>query len=183
MYRPRILSQTLWWHDQASDQQHARSYLQRLPIFTLTPGSTLLDWQASTFLVCPLIYWSTHIAQLGRNKRKFCGSLYRYLSNHCSFVNHRFVFSCTWIRGSFYPTSIQFISLLDSSDVTPHISLCRSQSRQQNHFWLNGSWPRFKVKFSKQISTLLALSIAIRGARAEVSPKAVGGLLEPIFCT
>ena len=42
-------------------------------------------------------------------------------------------------------------------------------------FWLSWSYPRFKVKFSKHIPTLLALSASIHGVHTEVSPEAIWG--------
>ena len=41
--------------------------------------------------------------------------------------------------------------------------------------WLSGSQPRFRVKFSKQIPTLMALSASTSEVRTEVSPEAVWG--------
>ena len=76
-------------------------------------------------------------------------------------------------RESFFPTTLQFISLSDSSDTTSDISYADLGPGNGTICCLIGAWPRFRVDLAKQIPVILALWATVRGARIVVSPEVV----------
>lgn len=107
-------------------------------------------------------------------QRKFCG--FPYISSTLTIVPLILMdsyFPTPRTREFSYPTTLQFHSLLDSSDTTSDIPYADLGPRKGTICWLVGAWPRFKDDLSKQIPILLALSVTIRGVRTKVSPEVV----------
>jgi len=117
-YQPWILSQIILWLNQASGQQHAWSYLQKLPTSALVSESTLLGHHIPWLFSNLSIHLSSLIEKV--KKKISCISVYKYLSNHCYFDKHGFMFSCTvnsWIFLSNH-FSISFLAGFQWWDIT-----------------------------------------------------------------
>ena len=71
------------------------------------------------------------------------------------------------------PTTLQFLSLLDSNDMTSNIPYADLSPSNETICWLVVAWTRFRDDLAKQIAVLLALSEIVQRARTEVSPKVV----------
>ena len=76
-------------------------------------------------------------------------------------------------RESSCPNTLQFLSLLDSSDMTSDIPYADPGPSNRTICWLVGAWPKFRGDLAKQIPVLLALSAKFREARTEVSTEVV----------
>ena len=131
-------------------------------------------WRAYTFLVCLLTLWSTHTTQKEMMQIKFHGFL--YIGSAPTIVPYILVGFCApALRTceSSCPTTLQFLSLLDSSGTTLDIPYADLGLDNGNICWLVWAWPRFRGDLAKKIPVLLALSAIVRGARIEVSPEVV----------
>ena len=76
-------------------------------------------------------------------------------------------------RESSCPTTLQFLSLLDSSDTTSEISYVDPSLGNGTICWLVGAWPRFRGDLAKQILVPLALPATVHRAQIEISPEVV----------
>ena len=138
---------------------------------TISLSSLHLPWLSANFVIHS--YNSTEKEQ----KKISCISVYRYLSNHYSFINCRFLFSCavnSWIFLS-NQVSIYFLVGFQWCDIT-HLFQVDPSPDNETICCLRGSWPRLKVSCTNQQNpTLLPLWATTRIAQATVSLEAVWG--------
>jgi len=107
-------------------------------------------------------------------QRKFHGS--PYISSNLTtlpLITMDSFFRAPWTHESFCPTTLQFLSLRDSNDMTSYISYADPGPGNRTICWLIGAWPRFKVKLAKQIPVLLVLLAIVHEAWTKVSPEVV----------
>ena len=126
-----------------------------------------LPWLFVSFVI-------TRTTQRGRMQRKLHG--FPYISSTLTTLHSIPTDSCfpaLWTREYSCPATIQFLSLLNTSDMTSDISYVDPSPGNRTIYWLTGAWPRFRVDLAKQIPILLALSATVRGARIEVSLEVV----------
>jgi len=115
-------------------------------------------------------------------QRKFRGFL--YISSTLTIVPLILAdsyFPAPRTREYFCPTTLQFLSLSDSSDMTSDISYAYPGPSNGTLFWLIEASPRFRGDLAKQILVLLALSTIVRRVRTEVSPEVVWEGARTIF--
>lgn len=107
-------------------------------------------------------------------QRKFHG--FPYISSALSIVPLILMNSCLLASQThefFCPTTLQFISLLDSSDTTSNIPYANPDPSNGTICWLVGAWPRFIGDLAQKIPVLQALSAIVYEEETKVSPEVV----------
>ena len=145
-------------------------------VHTIGPSSLHLPWPFANLAI------HSHSSIRKEHKKISCISMYKFLSNHYSFINCGFLFSCTvnsWIFLSNH-SSIYFFVGFQWCDITH----CYADLGPSNETicWLMGSWPRFKVKFC-QINpyTTHPFSINPQSADWYLTWSSMGGCWNQVF--
>ena len=164
---PLIIRSSQWSTAHAILSFDASSLRTNSGVHTIGLSSLHLPWLSTIFMVHSYNSW-------GNNAKKFHG--FSYISRTLIIVRLILADSCfpaSRTRESFYPATLQFLSLPDYSDMKSDMSYADPGSGKGTIYWLVVAWPRFKGDLAEQFPVRMALSATVCGVRTEVSLEVV----------
>ena len=183
-YWPWTLSQTLRGHDQASVLQcrilssEASNLHTNFEVHTIGPSSLHLPCSSTSLAIQSYNF-------IGKEQKKIsCIFVYRYLSNHYSFVNRRFLFSYAMNSWMFLSnqSSISFLVGFQWCDIQ-HLFMQILVPTTKPFVGLVGPDPGSELSLLNKSLHYWPFRINSRCVDWSLTRSSMGGVLEPSFCT